>query len=43
VAVEDIKESQRTGVPSEFIAQVAAISRAETQPPDTTSADQRRR
>jgi hypothetical protein len=43
VAAEDIKESQRTGAPSEFIAQVAAISCAETQQPDTTSADQKRR
>ena len=43
LAADDINESQRTGAPSEFIAQVAAISCAETQQPDTTSADQRRR
>jgi hypothetical protein len=43
LAADDINESQRTGAPSEFVAQVAAISCAETQQPDTTSADQRRR
>src|ERR1700736_1600141 len=43
VAADDIKESQRVGAPREFIAQVAAISCAETQQPDTTRANHKRR
>jgi hypothetical protein len=42
-AADDIKESKRTDPPSKFIAQVAAISCAEMQQPDTTRADQTRR
>src|SRR5271165_7681385 len=43
VPAEDINESQRVGAPREFMAQVAAISCAETQQPDTTRADHKRR
>jgi hypothetical protein len=42
VPAEDIRESQRGGALSEFIAQVAAISCADTQQPDTTKADHKR-
>jgi hypothetical protein len=43
VPADDIIESQSVGTPSEFIAQVAAISCAETQQPDTTWANHKRR
>jgi hypothetical protein len=43
VPAEDIIESQIAGAPSEFIAQVAAISCAETQQPEITRADHSRK
>src|SRR3974390_1464660 len=43
VPADDIIEIQRAGAPREFIAQVAAISCAETQQPDTTRANHKRR
>jgi hypothetical protein len=43
VPAEDIKESHRGGALSEFIAHVAAISCADTQQPEATKADHKRR
>src|SRR5260221_1678058 len=43
VPAEGFNQSQTTGIPREFIAQVAAISWAETQQHDTTNANHQRR
>jgi hypothetical protein len=43
VLAVDMEESKRGDAPIEFMAQVAAMSWALTQQPDTTRADQTRR
>ena len=43
VPADDITESRNADAPSEFMAQVAAMSWAVTQQPETTSASQNRR